>query len=232
MSKRKKAFLIVMFLIFDFFLVVVFLTVREATMLNQLNKEVRSLESLDFTADRYNTKFKTSGNYRKVESLIKEYMDNYAVLLQDTLKEIQDEKLTKILSYDNYQKDGPEFRESLEYLTESKKEINDNLDKLITLSEEDTFVNYVDGKINDPYYIELYKKLVSNSKIQKKFNDNKEILYETKIKINKIYDTSDKVLKFLVKNKNSWKLENKEIKFKTQALYDQYKKMIDEINKK
>ncbi len=50
--------------------------------------------------------------------------------------------------------------------------------------------------------------------------------------MNNIYDTSSSILEFLAKNKDNWKLENGEIKFKTQALYDEYNNMINKLNNK
>ena len=66
----------------------------------------------------------------------------------------------------------------------------------------------------------------------KEANATKETLEESKVRVNNVYDTSEKVLNFLVKNKANWKLEKGEIKFKNQALYNEYTKMIKELNNK
>ena len=120
MSNKKKFFLVFLFILLDMFLLIGYLVIRDATMLNDLKKEVRSLSKLDITKDRYNKSIKTSGDYAVVEKSIKTYLDDYAVLLQDVLSVVKDPKLVKILSYDNYSKDGPEFTESLKYLEDTK----------------------------------------------------------------------------------------------------------------
>ena len=130
MSSKKKFFLIFLFIVLDMFLLVGFLVIRDATSLNDLKKEAKVLSKLDITKDRYNTRIKSSGDYAVVEKAMKSYLDDSAVLMQDILGIINDEKLTKILSFDNYSKDGPEFTESLKYLEDTKKSFNNNVEKM------------------------------------------------------------------------------------------------------
>lgn len=229
MSSRKKFFLVFVFIILDMFLLIGFLVIRDATMLNDLKKEINELTKLDITKDRYNTEIKSKGNYALVEKAIKEYLDDYAVSLQDVLFVIQDPQLTKILSYDNYSKDGPEFKESLNYLKLTKKEFNEKMDDLLANLEEENIVNYANDKISDPYYAGLYKELMLSNNMKDDFNETKDLLYKTKIRVNNVFDTSTEVLNFLVANKNSWKLENGEIKFLTKDLYNKYNSMIAKI---
>ena len=228
MSQKKKVILTSLIIFFDAILLVSIVTIRNATMKNNLKKEVKDLVVLDFSKDRYNTKMKTSGKYGKIEKTIKNYLDDYAVLLQDVLEDIHDEKLTKVLSYDNYKADGPEFKKSLEYITNAKKEFNTNVDKLIADAEEKNIVSYGQEHLNDNS-IGMYKELMLNYGLLNNFKETQTTLYDTKIRVNNIYDTSTEVLNFLVKNKDNWTLENGEIKFKTQALYNDYNNMIKKV---
>ena len=52
--------------------------------------------------------------------------------------------------------------------------------------------------------------------------ETKSLLERTKNKVNLVLDTSLEVLNFLVQQKDSWKLEEGEIRFKTNDLYNQY----------
>ena len=228
MSQKKKFILTSLIIVFDAILLISIITIRSATMRNNLKKEVKDLVVLDFSKDRYNTKMKTSGKYGKIEKTIKDYLDGYAVLLQDVLEDIHDEKLTKVLSYDNYKADGPEFKKSLEYLTDAKKEFNTNVDKLIADAEEKNIVAYGTEHLNDKN-IGMYKELMLNYGLLNSFKETQTTLYDTKIRVNNIYDTSTEVLNFLAKNKDNWTLENGEIKFKTQALYNDYNNMIKKV---
>lgn len=229
MSYKTKAILASLIVAFDVVLLCSIVVMRNATLENKLKKEVNELVALDFTKDRYNTKIKSSGRYAKVEKAIKNYLDGYAVLLQSVVTDIHDEKLTKVLSYDNYQKDGPEFKESLNYIESAKKEFNENVDKLISESEERSIIEYGQKELTSNKSLTIYKELMLSKKMLKNFNETKETLTETKTRINNIYDTSSSVLNFLVKNKDNWKLENGEIKFKNQNLYNEYNNMIKNV---
>ena len=231
MSQKSKTILTIIVIVFDIVLLISILCIRNATMNNNLKKETRNLIALDFTKDRYNTKLKTSGSYGKVEDAMKDYLDEYAVLLQTVLKDIHDERLTKVLSFDNYQKDGPEFKESLEYLTSAKETFNTNVDKLIADSSEANIIKYGENRLNNKQ-LKLYKELMLSNGMMKDFSDTQKTLQETKLRVNNLYDTSTSVINFLIKNKDLWKLENGEIKFKNQSLYNEYTAMIKKLDTK
>ena len=73
--------------------------------------------------------------------------------------------------------------------------------------------------------------MLSNG-MMKDFSDTQKTLQETKLRVNNLYDTSTSVINFLIKNKDLWKLENGEIKFKNQALYNEYTAMIKKLDTK
>ena len=229
MSQKSKTILTIIVIVFDIVLLISILCIRNATMNNNLKKETRNLIALDFTKDRYNTPVKNSGRYGKVEKSIKTYLDDYAVLLQDVINDVNDEKLTKVLSYENYQKDGPEFKESLAYISKAKEEFNKNIDKLIASSEKKSIIDYGNEQLSSSRSLELYKELMLSDSMLNDFKETQTNLTEAKTRYNNIYNTSNSVLNFLVKNKSNWKLEKGEIKFKTTALYNEYNKMIKKI---
>ena len=230
MSSRRKFLLIFCFILLDMFLLIGFLVIRDATLLNNLKKEVSTLYELDITKDRYNSKIKSRGNYAIVENAIKEYLDNYAVSLHDVSDIMNDEQLKTILSYDNYLKDGPEFIESLAYLSKTKEKFNKKIDKLINDLDEEIMKNYINKKISDPYYINLYKELMLGDSMVQNFNETRDVLNKLKISVNNVFDVSLEVLNFLIVNKESWKVEDGEIKFLTNDLYNYYNILINKLN--
>ncbi len=230
MSSRRKFLLIFCFILLDMFLLIGFLVIRDATLLNNLKKEVSTLSELDITKDRYNSKIKSRGNYAIVEKAIKEYLDNYAVSLHDVSDIMNDEQLKTILSYDNYLKDGPEFIESLAYLSKTKEKFNKKIDKLINDLDEEIMKNYINKKISDPYYINLYKELMLGDSMVQNFNETRDVLNKLKISVNNVFDVSLEVLNFLIVNKESWKVEDGEIKFLTNDLYNYYNILINKLN--
>ena len=230
MSTKKKFFLAFSFILLDIFLLVGFLVIRDATMLNELRNEVNDLAEFDFTHDRYNTKMKTKGKYRIVEEAIKDYLDEYAIAVQDVLKIVQDSTLTSILSYNNYQKDGPDFLNSLTFLKDKKNLFHEEMTKLLTNSEEETIKKYIHSKTNEKYYCDLYEELILSDTFQADFQEMKELLTNTNNRMTIIFDTSKEVLEFLIAHKEEWVLEEGEIRFRTDALYQQYLKYIEKVS--
>ena len=229
-SVRKKFFLIFVFIILDMFLLIGFLVIRNATMLNDLKHEADTLKDTNLTQGSINMKPKTRGNYREVEMAMKKYLNDCSTSLRDALQVVEDERLTKILSYDNYKNDGKEFKKSLSYLEETKKEFNKNINKAISMTREESIKEYGKKNIIDSYYYELYKKYMLNDKIKKNLAEVNTVGVDMKKRLNNIFDTSTLVLNFLVKNQKDWKLEDNEIKFKTDSLYTEYTRLIKKLN--
>ena len=222
MSNRKKVVLIILCILINTFLILGFLYVRNVTMLNELKKEAKVLSGLDITKDRYNRRVRTRGNYGLVEKTAKNYLDDYAISLQSLLNVMTDPKLTKLFSYDNYMSDGPEFKNSLLYLQSAKEEFNSQIDSLLNKSEEEVIREYGKERISDSYFFGLYLDIIFNDSMKTQFFETKSILEQTKVKTNDVFDISEELLNFLIINKDLWKLEEGEIRFQTEALYNQY----------
>ena len=211
------------------FLVVGFLIIRDATSLNYLSKEVSILSSLNITTDRYNRKIQTNGGYAVVERAMKEYLDQYALDIQDLSTFISNTQLTKILSYDNYLEDGPEFTNSLAYLDEIQSDYNHRVDQLIDNSSRKSIRSSILNKTNDDYYVSLYEKYMFSDDLMHSVRESKKILKNSQIDINHIMDVSREVLNFLNTYNGSWELKDGQILFKTQDLCNYYDSLIHEV---
>ncbi len=229
MSSRKKLVYVFCFIIIDAFLLIGFLVIRDATSINVLKKEINELTKLDVTNDRFNRKIQTSGKYAIVEESIKDYLDGYAIEVQNIGKRIHDSKLKNVLSYDNYQEDGPDFNDSISYLEKSREEFNDEIDELLYDLEEDQIMNHINERINDPYYVGLYQDLMFDDSMKDELNQSKELFQQTRIKMNNIYDSSLEVLYFLRTYKDSWELDNGTIKFENEELYEYYSSLVAKV---
>ena len=232
MSSRKKFLLVFGFIVLNMFMLVSFLVIRDATMENELKNEMEYLSKLDITKDRYNKKTVTRGKYAVVEKSIKKYLDDYHLELQEVLKIINDKELTTILSYDNYSTDGPEFTKSLEYLNTSKETFNKKVDDLINKFGDEEIKNNIYKSTKEEYYVNLYDNLMLSSNMRSNYNSTIELLKSTKSRMNNVYDTSIEVLNFLVLYKDDWVVEDGEIKFKTQDLYNYYNELISKVSTK
>ena len=231
MKNKRNLLQIFSFVVLIIFLIIGFIVINNSVMNDTLRKEILSLKKLDVKTDRYNKSLKTIGKYRVVEGTIKSYLDEFASLVQDIDKMMNDDKLKKLLSYDNYSKDSPEFKESLSYIEESKKTFNDKIDRLLVLINEDNVKNEITKKTKNKKIIELYNELMQEVFISNEMFNNSS--YEPlRVSVNNIYDVSNSVFNFLITNKDLWVLEDGEIKFQTKELYDQYMQIVSGINKK
>ena len=229
MSNKKKFFIIFLFIILDSFLLVGYLVIRDNANLNTLKKEVNELNKLDMTKDRYNRRIRTSGSYALVEKTIKNYLDDYSLGIQDIKDIMNDEELKKVLSYDNYQKDGFEFTESFSLLEKKEKDFNSKIDKLLDNSKKETIEKYIDEKVEDEYYNNLCTELMITDNRMKEFEKTKKTLEEIKTKVNNVIGVSREVLTLLRDNKDNCVLEDNQIKFKSKSLYDKYNELVAKI---
>ena len=179
--------------------------------------------------DSFSNDIVTIGGYAKIEGAIKNYLFDYSSLLKDTMKIVGDNRLKKILSYDNYLEDGPSFTKSIKYLNDNKKSFNKNIDTLISQSSKKSIINNIKDKIYFSYYKDIYNELFVNEHFIKEFNDMKSLLEASKTNMNNIFDTSLEVLNFLSSEKDNWVLEDGEIKFQTKELYEKYMSYINKI---
>ncbi len=209
--------------------VIAYMTVKDLKQEDILCEEVKAISEKDVTKDRYNTEVKTTKDYAVVEKAIKNYMDEYATTLQDLLKILVDEKLVNSLSAANYQKDGPDFVETKNYLEETKIRFNQQLEKLTDMTSEKTIVNNIAEKKLDSYYIELYKELMLNGIAEKDFEQSKKDLKIASEKINKVLNCQTEVINLLVANKGKWEVQGDKIVFQDTATLNRYNELVNSI---
>ena len=229
MSTKKRVVLILVIIIIDVILVASYLVFKDATALNKFNHEMEEIKKLDISSDNYDREIKSTGNYAVVEKAIKDYLNDYSSNIEDTLSVINDTKLMGILSYDNYTKDGPDFKDSISYLNSEHEKFNKDIDKLISMLEEENIKEYIRTKTKNDYYISLYEDFMLDDIMLDQFNKNKDLLENSKIKVNNVLETSLEVLNFLVTYKDSWVTEDGEIKFQTEDLYNYYNTLISKL---
>ena len=209
-----------------------YLIIRDAVSLNNLNKEIDIINKLDFKKDKFNRSVKSSGGYVVVEKTIKKYLNSCSSDIKEMINITEDEELSNVLSYDNYSKDGKDFNKFINHLNESQKKYNDLVDKLLSKLDKDYIYNYIVYKTNDDYYIEVYRDIMINGDLSIKLDNLKKSILENKSYINNIFKSSLDVLNYLKIHSDEWELEDGEIKFKTQELYDSYEVLVSKVKKR
>ena len=228
MSTKKKVGILISVVILCVTLVVGYLTIGYTYQEYRLKEEINKLSVLDISKDKFNTKYVTLGDYRIVEKSIKEYLNEYASCMQEINSLVNNNKITKLLSYDNLNTEN--YNDSIDYVNNSLDIINKDIDKLIDLSEEESIRNYILKYDLDKYYVDLYNDYMFSDEISSKFNINKDYLLKYKEEINIKFSACSDIFTFLNDNdRDNYSFEDGEIKFKTNELLDQYNKYIELI---
>ena len=175
--KRKSSYVIV-FIFIDILLCASLYFIIDATNINLLKKEITSLSKLDISVDKINKDSKTYFKYRIVENTIKDFLNDYSYKINEVYEFVDDDKLIKILSYDNYLNDGPEFNDSKHYLVDRKIKFNNIINELEKILEEDNIKKLIRNKITNEYYITLYDEMIFSDEFNEQFENNRIFLKE------------------------------------------------------
>lgn len=200
---------------------------QEMILTNEVNELV---ENKDLTVDNIDINdIKTTGEYAKVEKAIKTYLNDFAVEIQKIITITGNEKIANLLTVENYKQDGPEFNETLSYIDETIKQLNEVSEKTLKLMEKDEMFKYIDNYGVEDKYKELYKTLMLNEETEK---DLKEAQTELQDSINMLKNNlqvANDILDFLKQNKNKWTIDNDIVMFNSQKLLDQYNELVSKL---
>ena len=160
--------------------------VRELNAEKILKEEVNKITNIDFTVDEIDMHIKTKKNYAVVEKTIKDFWNEYHSLAREIIELTNDDKLKNILSIENYELDGKDFTKTKEYISTTQGKIEENISKIIALTNKDTIEkkiedknlpNHVDSVFN--YYTKVIDFLVTNQSSWTITNDKLEFTSES-----------------------------------------------------
>lgn len=163
----------------------------------------------------------TKGDYLKVEDAAKNYLAELIDSTSGLIEIANDERLVNMLTADNYIKDGPEFTNTKSFITEAKNKINESKEKSKDKFTQENMMSHLDKNL-DSYYVDLYKELMGEA-------DYESI--ETSLnEISNILENSEKVINFLVKNKDKWSVQNNTIIFTEDNLISEYNSLLSNMS--
>ena len=193
----------------------------------KLDRELENLVSKDISSvDLSNTAPVTSGEFAVVEQTVKEFFKEYSDLRQQFMEKVNDSQLQSILTTENYEQDGPEFTESINYINTTKEEFNNIADELLhLLSTENIEARIKDKDIGD-YYKDLYKGyFIDNNDLSTTFQETYQDTVDDKTLMNNLYDNEIKILNFLTENKAHWEVLDNKLTFDDQELANTFNNM-------
>lgn len=195
----------------------------EMTELNELvDKEDYDKNAVKERLDRVITK----GDYAIVEKACKQYLSDISVIGQKIDDILSDDSISELLSTENYKIDGPEFSNTKKYITETKQslaELKSNYSELLT---EDKIMSYITNKELDSYYADLYRKeLIGDLESEK----NDKTVDNAINSVISLLDNIEKIIDFLIANKNDWHIEGENIVFNSNSSLNKYNELLENL---
>ncbi len=225
---KKKIGIILSLVILTCIIVVGYLTIIYTQEDYKLEREINELSKLDITKDSFNRKYVTSGDYKKVEKAIKDYLNDYSTTLKNINDIIDGDKFSSLLSYENLSTDKS-FRESIIYVNRVSSQINTYLDKLVVMCSESNIRDNISKYNLDEYYVNLYNKYMLDQELLGKFKLSSDYIEQYRQRINNKVSACNEIFLFLNNNINNIKFEEGQLKFNSEQLINQYNEYINKI---
>lgn len=168
----------------------------------------------------------TTGDYAVVEMAFKSYLkDNFNNTIE-IAELLNDERITTILTAENYKEDGKEFTNTKEYINTTRDKLKECKEKYVEFFTEEKAMSYINNKGLDSYYTDFYK--------QEFFGDienigDSKIIEDSINEIIEVLNTSEEIINFLVDNKNSWNIDGDNIVFTSESLSNKYNELISKL---
>ena len=196
------------------------------TELSELQQLV-STENIDI--DAVNSRLDrtvTTGDYAVVENAFKSYLRESFDNSIQIAEILNDEKLTTLLTVENYESDGKDFTESKEYINTTRTTLEDCKNKYTEFFTEDKAMSYINGKGLDSYYTDLYRnELMGDMDLASQDTTVQDSIDE----VISILNTSEEVLNLLSENQGAWEIEGENIVFNSDSLSNEYDELINSL---
>ena len=168
----------------------------------------------------------TKGNYAIIEQAFKQYLkDDFDNMLQ-IAEILNDERITTILTVDNYLYDGKDFTQTKNYLTTTKETLETCKANYTEFFTEEKAMSYIQDKGLDSYYTDFYKQElvgdIENQKIDTTVEDSIDEIIE-------ILNISEEVINLLSENPDSWQIEGDTIVFNREDLSNEYDELVSRL---
>lgn len=229
MTLRRKLCLVFIFVCFIIFIFVGYYFVNRRVQEDKLFTDVSQISKINYIEKYSFPTSSVSNQYLDVENNIEKFLKSFSKQASKVISYGEDSKLEKLLSVDNYSKDGPEFLDSIFYIEEKKSSFEQDMNILLLYFEK----SYIPDYISDCNLSSYYKKLFNQAMFDEGIYDNlvslKEKFLDSSSYINQVYQGSLDVLEFLRTHSNDWKIEGDEIQFSTEELVNQYQDLVSKI---
>ena len=233
MGKKKIVFIVIGIIILVLLGIFGYMVADEMNQTNKLIIEVDEVSqmfnqtSLDYEAIEQKLSTNVSkGDYLVVEKAVKQYLSDALASMKELQSVVDDDRITTLLTIDNYAEDGPDFVNTKEYIQNTRTTLENLKNEFISYTTQEKMDEYISDKGLDEYYIELYNELMGGDEIMQA--DIEELESSLDSIINMLNNT-DVVIDFLIENKDSWELQGENIVFFSNDLVNEYNELTSNI---
>lgn len=190
---------------------------------NLTNAENIDIDLIDERLDR----IVTTGDYAIVEDAFKSYLRENFENIKQIVNIISDDKITTLLTVENYKEDGKDFVETQNYINTTIKNLEECKTKYKEFFTEEKAMSYINNKGLDSYYIDLYKQEFVGDIENDNSDDN--TVEKSIDEIIAILNKSESVVNFLINNKDNWEIQGENISFNSDELSKQYSELLEKV---
>ena len=233
MGKKKIVFIVIGIIILVLLGIFGYMVVDEMNQTNKLIIEVGEVSqmfnqtSLDYEIIEQKLLTNVSkGDYLVVEKAVKQYLSDALASMKELQSVVDDDRITTLLTIDNYAEDGPDFVNTKEYIQNTRTALENLKSEFISYTTQEKMDEYISDKGLDEYYIELYNELMGGDEIMQA--DIEELESSLDSIINMLNNT-EVVIDFLIENKDSWELQGENIVFFSNDLVNEYNELTSNI---
>lgn len=230
---KKKIIIAIIVIVIAVIGVLGYMVISDLGQEEKLNQEFSEIADLsnaeNINIDELNKRLDrtvTTGDYAKVEVALKSYLKDTLKISEGIMNVLNDERITNLLTLDNYKNDGTEFTESKKFIEDTRGQLEDDKNKLSELLTKEKAMSYIENEKLDSYYVDIYEKefaeeiaTIDDESLEKSLDEIIEIL-----------NISEKVLNLLSENPNSWTLTDENIVFSNESLANQYDELINLVD--
>lgn len=233
MGKKKIIFIVIGIIILVLLGIFGYMVVDEMNQTNKLIVEVDEISqmfnqtSIDYDAiEQKLTTNVSKGDYLVVEKAVKQYLSDGLTSMKELQEIVDDDRITTLLTIENYSEDGPDFVNTKEYIQNTRTTLENLKNQFISYTTQEKMDEYISDKGLDEYYIELYNELMGGDKIMQ--SDIEELESSLDSIINMLNNT-EIVIDFLIENKDSWQVQGENIMFFSNELVNEYNELTSNI---
>lgn len=228
---KKKVLIIIAIIVAIVIGVVAYFVVSDINQEEKLRTEISEIDTLieDLNNDAIKQKLDTivtKGDYAIVEKAYKQYLKDICNNAEKIASILEDDNITKLLTAENYKIDGPEFKITKQYITETMQILEECKNKYYDLLTEETAMSYINDKGLDSYYTDFYKQEFL-TELEQERNDT--TIQNSIDDLISMLQNAKKIIDFLIQNKGAWEIDGETIVFDSDSLIDEYGKLTDQL---